>query len=123
MITYGIDYSGAMVSDKTAMDGMEQPIYQWTPSIAPSGMDFYAGDRFPQWRGELFVGALAAKNVHHLHIVAGKIVSDEALLGDLKKRIREVRSGPDGFIYLMTDEADGKLLRLEPARSHPVAGS
>jgi glucose/arabinose dehydrogenase len=115
MITYGVDYSGAIVSDKTAMPGMEQPVIYWVPSIAPSGMDFYAGDKFPGWRGDLFVGALSGRHLRRLHIVGQQVVDQEVLLSELHKRIREVRSGPDGYLYVMTDEADGELLRLEPS--------
>lgn len=114
-ITYGIDYSGAIISDKAALPGMEQPLLYWVPSIAPSGMDFYAGDRFPQWRGDLFVGALAARELRRIDLDgSGRVLGQESLLGELKQRIREVRCGPDGYVYVLTDESDGKILRLEP---------
>lgn len=115
-ITYGVDYSGAIISDKTHAPGMEQPVVQWTPSIAPCGMAFYAGDRFPAWRGDLFVGALALTHLRRLKLDGDKVIKQEVLLEDLGERIREVRTGPDGFLYVLTDDpSQGRLLRLEPA--------
>jgi len=113
-ITYGIDYDGTVISDQTAAPGMEQPVLYWVPSIAPSGMDFYRGERFPAWRGDLFVGALAGKHLRRLDIENGRIVAQEVLLAELGERIRDVRSGPDGFLYVLTDSPQGRLLRLEP---------
>jgi len=113
-ITYGIDYSGAIISDKTAAPGMEQPVVYWVPSIAPSGMAFYEGDLFPEWRGNLFVGALAGRHLRRLEIDGQQVTGQEELLTDLRERIRDVRSGPDGFLYVLTDSSDGRLLRLEP---------
>ena len=114
-ITFGIDYSGATISDKTAAPGMQQPVVYWVPSIAPSGMAFYDGDKFPNWKGDLFVGALAHTHLRRLELKGDKVVAQEVLLKDLGERIRDVRSGPDGFLYVLTDEPDGRLLRLEPA--------
>jgi glucose/arabinose dehydrogenase len=114
MITYGIDYSGQVVSEKTAMPGMEQPVIYWTPSIAPSGMAFYTGARIPEWRGDLFVGALAGRYLRRVHFVGTLIVSQEVLLAELNERIREVCDGPDGYLYITTDATDGRILRLEP---------
>ncbi len=113
-ITYGIDYSGAIISDKTAAPGMEQPVVYWDPSIAPSGMAFYQGDKFPQWQGDLFVGALAHLHLRRLELEGDKVVAQESLLVDLSQRIRDVRSGPDGYLYVLTDRSNGQLLRLEP---------
>lgn len=113
-ITYGIDYSGAIISDKTEAPGMEQPVVYWDPSIAPSGMAFYDGDRFPNWRGDLFVGALAHTHLRRLKLDGDRVVKQEVLLGKLNERIRDVRVGPDGFIYVLTDSGDGQILRLEP---------
>lgn len=113
-ITYGIDYSGAIISDKTAAPGMEQPVIYWDPSIAPSGMAFYQGDRFPQWQGDLFVGALAHLHLRRLELDGDKVVNQESLLVDLGERIRDVRTGPDGYLYVLTDSGNGQLLRLEP---------
>jgi glucose/arabinose dehydrogenase len=113
-ITYGIDYSGAIISDKTDAPGMEQPIVYWVPSIAPSGMAFYNGDKFPQWRGDLFVGALRGRHLRRLEMDGDKVIDQEVLLTDLGERIRDVRSGPDGYLYVLTDNRRGRLLRLEP---------
>jgi glucose/arabinose dehydrogenase len=115
-IGFGVDYSGAKIHESTQQASMEQPIYHWTPSIAPSGMSFYTADAFPKWRGNLFVGALALKHLNRLELDGEKVVKEERLLGDLNLRIRDVRQGPDGFIYLLTDSRDGKLLRLVPAK-------
>jgi aldose sugar dehydrogenase len=115
-ITYGVDYSGAVISDQTALPGMEQPVLYWVPSIAPSGMDFYSGDRFPEWRGDLFVGALAARELRRVDLDDNRVIGQESLLGELKLRIRDVRCAPDGYVYVLTDEASGKILRLEPSR-------
>jgi glucose/arabinose dehydrogenase len=114
-ITYGIDYSGAIISEKTAAAGMEQPVVYWVPSIAPSGMDFYQGELFPEWRGDLFLGALAHRHLRRLEMAGDRVVAQEELLGSLGERIRDVKAGPDGYIYVLTDAANGRLLRLEPA--------
>lgn len=116
VITFGRDYSGAKIGIGTAKEGMEQPVYFWDPSIAPSGMMFYTGDAFPQWKGNLFIGALAGSLLARLTLDGDRIVSEERLLTGLGHRYRDVRQGPDGFIYLLTDAADGKLLRLRPTR-------
>lgn len=116
VIGFGVDYSGAVMHESTSKEGMEQPIYHWTPSIAPSGMAFYTADAFPNWRGNLFSGALALTHLNRLELDGEKVVKEERLLGDLKTRIRDVRQGPDGFLYLLTDAKDGKLLRLVPAK-------
>ena len=113
-ITYGIDYSGAMISDKTAAPGMEQPIVYWVPSIAPSGMEFYRGDRFSNWNGNLFVGALAQMHLRRLVLDGDRVVDQEVLLEGLEERIRAVKQGPDGYLYVLTDSSNGGLLRLEP---------
>ncbi|MGH1352042.1 MAG: PQQ-dependent sugar dehydrogenase [Methyloligellaceae bacterium] len=115
LITYGIDYSGEIISDKTHLPGMEQPVIHWTPSIAPSGMTFYSGDKFPEWKGDLFVGALAHQHLRRLELKGDKVISQEILLGDLQERVRDVRNGPDGFLYILTDSSSGQLLRLVPA--------
>lgn len=115
-ITYGIDYSGAIISDKTALPGMEQPVIYWKPSIAPSGMAFYDGDKFPKWKGDLFVGALAASHLRRLRLDGSKVTQQETLLVSLGERIRDVRAGPDGYLYVVTDDpSNGRVLRLEPA--------
>ena len=114
IITYGRDYSYAKIGEGTAKPGMEQPIYYWDPSIAPSGAAFYTGDRFPEWKGNLFVGALAGQALHRLVLDGEKIVGEETLLADLGERIRDVRAGPDGAIWLLTDNPEGRVLRLMP---------
>ena len=116
VITYGMDYSGAYVSPYTQRPGLEQPVIYWTPSIAPSGLAIYRGDKFPAWRGDLFVGALAFKHLRRVHLdESGNVVDQEQLLNDLNWRIRDVRAPPDGYLYVCTDETDGRVLRLEPA--------
>jgi aldose sugar dehydrogenase len=115
VITYGMDYSGAYVSPYTQRPGLEQPVIYWTPSIAPSGLALYRGDKFPAWQGDLFVGALAFKHLRRVHLDAlGNVADQEELLNDLHWRIRDVRAAPDGFLYVCTDETDGRVLRLEP---------
>jgi glucose/arabinose dehydrogenase len=118
VITYGMDYSGAYVSPYTQRAGLEQPLIYWTPSIAPSGLAIYRGDKFPAWNGDLFVGALAFKHLRRVHLDAqGNVISQEQLLNDKHWRIRDVRVSPDGYLYVSTDENDGRVLRLEPAAS------
>lgn len=114
-ITYGIDYSGAEITDKTEMDGMAQPLHYWDPSIAPSGMAFYTGDAFPQWQGDLFVGALRSQKLVRLTIDDEEVQGEEDLLTGYGERLRDVRMGPDGVLWLLTDSANGKVLRLVPA--------
>lgn len=113
-VTFGISYWGTEISDKTSAPGMKDPILQWTPSIAPSGMTFYTGDKFPQWQGDLFVGALAHKHLRRLEVDGKAVTHQEELLGGRGERIRDVRQGPDGYIYVLTDESNGQLLRLVP---------
>ena len=113
-ITYGINYSGALVSPFKEAPGMEQPLKYWTPSIAPSGFAIYQGDAFPAWQGDFFVGALVNKEVRRLERVDGKIVSEEALFSELDARIRDVRVSPEGLIYLLTDSDSGKIVRVRP---------
>lgn len=116
IITYGRNYViGTKIGEGTHKEGMEQPAHQWTPSIAPSGMTLYTGDKFPGWRGNLLVGALKFRLVARLELDDDKIVHEERLLEDVLGRIRDVRTAPDGFIYLLTDHGDGVLARLEPA--------
>jgi glucose/arabinose dehydrogenase len=115
VITYGRDYSYAKIGEGTHKAGMEQPIYYWDPSIAPSGAAFYTGNRFPEWRGNLFVGALAGQALHRLVLDGEKIAGEEKLLAELDERIRDVRDGPDGAIWLLTDSPQGRVLRVVPA--------
>jgi glucose/arabinose dehydrogenase len=114
VITYGRDYSGAKIGIGTEKAGLEQPVYYWDPSIAPSGVAFYTGDLVPEWKGNLFVGALAGQALHRLVLEGEKVVGEEVLLADQGKRIRDVRQGPEGALYLLTDDADGEVLRVGP---------
>ena len=115
VITYGTEYSGPAIGEGTAKAGMEQPLYYWVPSIATSGMAFYTSDVYPAWKGSLFVGALAANLVARLEIGAdGKVKVEERF--PVGERVRDVRQGPDGALYLVTDEDAGRLLRLTPAK-------
>lgn len=116
VITYGVDYSGLKIGEGTTKSGMEQPVYFWDPSIAPSGLMFYTGDRFPQWKGNLFTGALAGSLVSRLTMEGDRVTGEERMLRDLRERIRDIRQGPDGLIYLLTDSPEGQILRLRPAR-------
>ena len=115
VITYGVDYSGVRIGMGTSRPGMEQPVYYWDPVIAPSGAVFYTGAAFPDWRGDLFVGSLSPGGLVRLRLEKNRVVQEERYLGDLGARIRDVRQGPDGLIYLLTDHPSGRLLRLEPA--------
>ena len=114
VITYGVDYSGAKIGVGTHKQGMEQPIYYWDPSIAPCGMTFYMGDLFPRWKGNLFVGALLQEHLARLVLEGEKVVAEERLLTDLGERIRDVRQGPDEALYVLTDSAEGRVLRVVP---------
>ncbi len=116
LTTHGIDYDGSIISEHAFAPGIQRSSFIWVPSIAPSGLAVYRGDAFPDWNGKLLVGALAAKTISRLR--KGKdsdlLIEEERILGGLKKRIRDVRVGPDGLIYVLTDSADGELLRLRP---------
>ena len=117
VITYGVNYGiGTRIGEGTEKPGMAQPLYYWDPSIAPSGMAFYQGDAFPAWQGDLFVGSLKFRLLVRLRIQNGKVVHEERMLKGELGRIRDVRLGPDGLLYLLTDEDDGRLIRLIPAR-------
>ncbi|MDH5221562.1 MAG: PQQ-dependent sugar dehydrogenase [Betaproteobacteria bacterium] len=117
VITYGVNYGiGTKIGEGTHKAGMEQPLHKWVPSIAPSGMTFYTGDGFPNWRGNLFVGALKGEMLVRLELDGQKVVREERLLKGTLGRIRDVRQGPDGYLYLLTDESRAVLARLEPAR-------
>ena len=117
VIAFGRHYSGDRIGVGSSKDGMEQPQHYWDPSIAPSGMAFYTGDLFPKWRGSLLIGALKFELVSRLTLNGDKVVAEERLLEDLDERIRDVRQGPDGALYLLTDSGDGRIIRIEPAGS------
>jgi glucose/arabinose dehydrogenase len=115
VITFGREYSGPAIGEGTAKAGMEQPLYYWVPSIATSGMTFYSSDTYPEWKGSLFVGALKAQLVARLEFGAdGKVKAEERF--PVGERVRDIRQGPDGALYLLTDEDAGRLLRLTPAK-------
>ena len=104
------------IHESTHKAGMEQPVWHWTPSIAPSGLAIYTGDLFPSWKGNLFNGALKFQLLSRLEIKDGKVVKEERLLQGLNERIRDVRQGPDGALYLLTDNSAGRILRVAPAK-------
>jgi glucose/arabinose dehydrogenase len=121
IVSYSREYSGERVASRPWREELEQPEIVWLPSIAPSGLTFYTGDRFPTWKGNLFVGSMTTGRVQrtgHLERIAfnrkGEELRREWLLADLKQRIRDVRQGPDGFLYLLTEEDEAALLRIEP---------
>ncbi|MGD2044838.1 MAG: PQQ-dependent sugar dehydrogenase [Gemmatimonadota bacterium] len=123
VVSFGREYSGPRISERWWHQGMETPAVVWLPSVAPSGMIFYTGERFPNWKGDLFVGAMMVGRVertgHVERIVLnerGEEVARESILTELRQRIRDVRQGPDGLIYVLTDEDDGVLLRIEPVK-------
>ncbi|EPB3977239.1 PQQ-dependent sugar dehydrogenase [Yersinia enterocolitica] len=114
LATHGVNYSGLPIPEAkgTHVDGTEQPVYYWEESPGISGMAFYDADRFPGWQHSLFIGALAQKELIRLQLDGDKVMAEERLLGDRGERIRDVRIGPDGYVYLLTDESDGKLLKV-----------
>ena len=115
VITHGKSYMGFKIGEGTRKEGMAQPVHYWVPSISPSGLMIYDADRFPAWQGSFFAGALSGELVVRLEVAGGKVVVEERMLEDLEERFRDVRQGPDGLIYLLTDHPEGMLLRLEPA--------
>jgi len=117
VITYGVNYvSGTKIGEGTAKAGLAQPVKHWTPSPALSGMAFYTGDKFPQWKGDLFMGALRGQSLIRVRLDGERVVEEELILAGQLPRVRDVRMGPDGYLYLLTGRPDGALLRLEPAR-------
>jgi aldose sugar dehydrogenase len=117
VVSFGVNYDGSPVgTGKRHHTGMVDSVWHWTPSIAPSGMAFYTGDLFPQWKGSLFNGALKYMLLSRLELNGDKVVKEERLLHGIGKRIRDVHQGPDGALYLLTDEPDGQILRVAPAK-------
>lgn len=114
IIAYGRHYSGDRIGIGTHKEGLEQPLHYWDPSIAPSGMTFYTGDLFPKWRGSLLVGALKFQLVSRLTLSGERVLEEERFLEGLDERIRDIRQGPHGALYLLTDSDDGRILRIEP---------
>jgi aldose sugar dehydrogenase len=115
LIGYGRHYSGARIGVGNRRDGLEQPVRYYDPSIATSGLAFYTGTALPAWRGSLFVGGLTARIVSRLELEGSRVLREERLFHDFGRRIRDVRQGPDGKLYLLTDESDGELIRVDPA--------
>jgi glucose/arabinose dehydrogenase len=113
--THGINYSGALVSPFESRPEFVDPLHVWTPSIAPAGLAVYSGSAFPGWRGDLLVAGLVSADVKRLSVENGRVVARESLFGEVGERLREVRVGPDGFVYLLTDTDDGRVLRVRPA--------
>lgn len=116
IITYGIDYDGSKIGEGSEKPGMEPAVYYWKPSIATSGLAFYTGDLFPSWKGNAFVGGLAGAHIERLVFDGDNVVAAEKLLVDRQKRIRDIRQGPDGALWVLTDENNGELLRIVPAK-------
>ena len=116
VIGYGVNYGGGIIHEGTAKPGMEQPAKYWVPSIAPSGMAFYSEKLFPKWNGSLFTGALAGKMLVRLSLNGNTVTGEERLLQNLNERIRDVRQGPDGALWLLTDSSSGRILRVSPAK-------
>jgi glucose/arabinose dehydrogenase len=114
VITYGVDYSGARIGEGTAKEGMEQPVYYWDPVIAPSGMTFYTGDRYPGWTGSLFIGSMTPGALVRLELDGDRVVREERYLGDMGERFRDVVQGPDGYLYFVTDSDRGRVMRVMP---------
>ena len=118
LVTYGRNYDDTIITNEKERDGIEGPLKYWVPSIAPSGLAIYTGDRLPKWRDNLFIGAMAGRKegaqLYRLEVSATRI-HQEAMLGPLRYRIRDVRQGPDGLLYLLTDDGRDSLLRIEPA--------
>lgn len=117
IISYGRENNGNLINGgKTVEAGLEQPLYYWTPSVALSGMIFYTGDKLPGWKNSIFIGGLSGLQVVRLEISDERVVGEEKLLRDRCRRFRDVRQGPDGLIYLLTDDANGEILRLAPEK-------
>ncbi|HAU67306.1 MAG TPA: glucose dehydrogenase [Gammaproteobacteria bacterium] len=113
-VTKGINYSGAYVSPLKSAPGIEEPLTYWVPSIAPSGLAIYDGAAFPEWQGDIFVGALVDQELRHIKIDSGRVTSEVPIFTEIAARIRDIRVGPDGFLYILTDSDSGKVLRVVP---------
>jgi glucose/arabinose dehydrogenase len=115
VVTFGAEYgSGLEIGEGTRKDGMEDPLTHWVPSVAPSGMAFLTSNRYPGWKGNLFIGTLRAQRLLRLELDGRRVVREERLLADLGERVRDVRQGPDGWLYVLTNGSDGRVLRLTP---------
>jgi glucose/arabinose dehydrogenase len=111
-VTYSREYAGPRISDATSQEGMTDPAVVWTPAIAPSGLTIYTGDRFPDWKGDLFAGGLVTSEVRRIDLDGDRVVGETTMRFDA--RVRDVRTGPDGYLYVLTDEPQGRLLRILP---------
>lgn len=111
-VTFGLDYTGAVISPYTHLDGLEDPVVMWKPSIAPSGMTLYRGDMFPEWNGDLLISALAGRQVRRVRLDGREAVEQEPLFEEMDERFRDVRTAPDGAVYLLTDSPEGKIIRV-----------
>ncbi|WP_082821381.1 PQQ-dependent sugar dehydrogenase [Gemmatimonas phototrophica] len=114
VITYGVDYSGARIGEGSAKAGLEQPVYYWDPVIAPSGMAFYTASAIPGWQGSILIGSLSPGALVRLELTNGRVTREVRYLGELGERIRDVAVGPDGFVYIVTDSSNGRVLRIKP---------
>jgi aldose sugar dehydrogenase len=114
--TFGVDYTGARVSPYTSRPGMEDPLIDWTPSIAPSGMTLYRGEQFPDWDGSLLVTALVARDVRRIPLDGRQVRGEERLFSEIGERLRDIKTGPDGALYVLTDKPQGRVLRISVAR-------
>jgi glucose/arabinose dehydrogenase len=121
VITYGIDYDGTRIGEGAVREGMEQPVYYWDPVIAASGMTFYTGDSLPGMKGSLFIGSMTPGALVRLEMRNGRVVQETRYLGELQERIRTVTQGPDGFLYLVTDNPRGRVLRVVPFARPAIA--
>ena len=117
VVTHGVDYSGASITPYTSRPGMVDPLIDWTPSIAPAGMSQVHGDLFTEWRGDLLVASLAERSLRRVRLDGDQVLGDEIIPLDLDRRLRDVQIGPDGAVFLLTDEPQGKVLRMTPATS------
>ncbi|MDO6746513.1 PQQ-dependent sugar dehydrogenase [Gilvimarinus sp. 1_MG-2023] len=116
VVTYGENYGGGKIGEGFKKEGMETPVYYWLPSLATAGMTFYTGDKFPAWQGDLFVASLRAETLSRLDVENERVIYEERMLADdLEERIRHVTQGPDGYLYLLTDQRGGKIIRIAPA--------
>ncbi len=115
-ITYGRDYNGRRIGEGAVKEGMEQPVYYWDPVIAPSGMVVYTGDAYPGWKGSILVGSMSPGGLVRLQMNGATVVKEERYLGEIRERIRDVQQGPDGLVYVITDNSNGRVLRVRPRK-------
>jgi aldose sugar dehydrogenase len=116
LATFGVDYSGARISPYTSRPGMEDPRVDWTPSIAPSGMTHYTGAQFPDWQGDLLVTALVAREVRRVTLDGERVTGQESLFSEIGQRLRDIKTGPEGALYVLTDSPRGQVLKISAPR-------